>query len=92
MSGVGVEDEGDINPRNIDINSTAEKETKDMAGSQNCSMSGEEKSKNSRSSSYRCFIITTSLVVITIICFILSGSYLAVRTKTNTDDINLAGR
>ena len=44
MSGVGVEDEGDINPRNIDINSTAEKETKDMAGSQNCSMSGEEKS------------------------------------------------
>ena len=38
-----------------------------------------------------CLIMSTSLVVITIICFI-TGSYLAVRTKTITDIISLAGR
>ena len=38
------------------------------------------------SSSNWCFIMSSSLVVITIICFI-TGSYLAIRTKTNTDII-----
>ena len=40
------------------------------------------------SSSNLCFIMFSSLVVITIICFI-AGSYLAVGTKSNTDvDVN----
>ena len=33
---------------------------------------------------YRKFTVTTSLLAITIMCFI-AGSYLAVRTQTNTD-------
>ena len=48
--------------------------------------------KSQASSSNWCFMMSTSLVVITIICFILSGSILAVRTKTNTDIISLKGR
>ena len=44
----GVEDEGDINLKIIFSNSTAEKETKDMPGSQNCSISGEEKVEYNR--------------------------------------------
>ena len=35
-------------------------------------------------------IIFSSLVVLNIICFI-TGSYLAVRTKTNTDTVSLTG-
>ena len=54
-------------------------------GAENCD------EKVQASSSNRCFMMSTSLVVITIICFI-TGSYLAVRTKTNTDIIRLTGR
>ena len=103
----GVEDEGDINLKIIFSNSTAEKETKDISDCESCSISGEEKSKRTRtifnyegdenlnekvqgSSSNWCFMISTSLMVITIICFI-TGSYLAVRTKTNTDIISQTG-
>ena len=103
----GVEDEGDINLKIIFSNSTAEKETKDISDCESCSISGEEKSKRTRtifnyegdenlnekvqgSSSNWCFMISTSLMVITIIRFI-TGSYLAVRTKTNTDIISQTG-
>ena len=41
------------------------------------------------SSSNWCFMMSSSLVVITIIFFIVSGSYLAVRTET--DIISLTG-
>ena len=44
----GVEDERYIILKNIDINSTAEKETKDIPVSQNCSISGEEKVEYNR--------------------------------------------
>ena len=87
----GVEEEGGNNQKNIDHNSTDKKGFKDILDSDRCSVSGEEKSKYSRSSSNRCFMMTTSFVVITIICFTI-GSYLAVRTKTNTDIISLTGR
>ena len=43
------------------------------------------------SSSNLCFIMFSSLVVITII-FFFTGSYLAVRTKANSDIISLTGR
>ena len=47
--------------------------------------------KSQASSSNMCFMMSSSLVAIAIICFI-TGSYLAVRTKTNTDIISPTGR
>ena len=56
----------------------------DYKGHENC----DEKVQTSSCNWW--FIISSSLVVLTVICFI-SGSYLAVRTKTSTDTISLTG-
>ena len=39
----GVEEEGGNNPKNIDNNSTDEKETKDISDTERCSISGKDK-------------------------------------------------
>ena len=46
--------------------------------------------KSQGNSNNWCFLMSSSIVVITIFCFI-TGSYIAVRTKTNTDYISLTG-